>query len=663
MLFPEKMKKISVLALKEHAEKLSRELLSLGVLEFVPVRDFTGIKTGHDRNNSSEWTSLRKRVESCLEQGSRDTLDGVVPESDDWTPPDREETGRKLDALAQEIITIREKQKDLQQKILQNGEMLRYLAQFPDSLDTLPAGKSLYLRIEPGNLPASQKESLEKALSGYPHLLLAGTGGKEGDRMACVLVFLVRDERDIDKILTRFSWTDSPFSRDDSDTLIMIDSNLKQKGSELEAQQKGWNEKLLTLIDQRSDELVELWKKIRVAELGSLMREHYGTTGSAILFSGWVPAAQIAEVERTVRETAGTDVYLEITDAPRDDSGSAQPVPVQLRNPSFLRPFEKLVVNYSLPRYGTVDPTPLVAITYLLMFGLMFGDLGQGFVILILGFLGMLKFRKDPAKLSLSRLITWCGGSAMVFGILFGSCFGRGIFPALWFNYHGVVLGEGVEGQAVGSVLDILGLTLQLGIVVVALGLILNWVNCIKRRRWLEFFLDKKGLLGGWLYAGGVASLWPFVTSGFKEFPPASFVFFAVLLPASLIPLKPVLEVFVHRHKGEKVKIGKLMLHAMEGVVEILEAFTGFLSSTLSFMRVAGLGIAHVSLMMAFSQIADLTGSPWIAIPILVLGNALVIVLEGLSAGIQSLRLNYYEFFTKYFVGAGKAYVPLKLGR
>jgi len=104
----------------------------------------------------------------------------------------------------------------------------------------------------------------------------------------------------------------------------------------------------------------------------------------------------------------------------------------------------------------------------------------------------------------------------------------------------------------------------------------------------------------------------------------------------------------------------------MEWIVEILEIFSGYLANTLSFMRVAGLGIAHVSLMIAFFSIAGMIGGPSGSFTIgsylvLIAGNVLVILLEGLSAGIQSLRLNYYEFFSKYFSGSGRAYAPVTL--
>ena len=102
----------------------------------------------------------------------------------------------------------------------------------------------------------------------------------------------------------------------------------------------------------------------------------------------------------------------------------------------------------------------------------------------------------------------------------------------------------------------------------------------------------------------------------------------------------------------------------MDWVIELLEVFSGYLANTLSFMRVAGLGIAHVMLMVAFFQIAQMVspeGVSVLSVLVLIAGNTLVIALEGLSAGIQSLRLNYYEFFSKYFVPTGSLYRPVSL--
>jgi V/A-type H+-transporting ATPase subunit I len=129
----------------------------------------------------------------------------------------------------------------------------------------------------------------------------------------------------------------------------------------------------------------------------------------------------------------------------------------------------------------------------------------------------------------------------------------------------------------------------------------------------------------------------------------------------SKVPLHRYLE----KREGHLVpekSVGAIILDSLlEWIVDVLEIFSGFLANTLSFMRVAGLGIAHVSLMSAFAQMSDLAGGTLAGILIIIAGNAMVIALEGLSAGIQALRLNYYEFFTKYFTGRGLLYNPVSL--
>jgi V/A-type H+-transporting ATPase subunit I len=138
----------------------------------------------------------------------------------------------------------------------------------------------------------------------------------------------------------------------------------------------------------------------------------------------------------------------------------------------------------------------------------------------------------------------------------------------------------------------------------------------------------------------------------------------AFALPLTILLAKLPLGNYLKKKKNQEVEkkgIGTLVMDiVLEWIVDVLEIFSGFLANTLSFMRVAGLGIAHASLMTAFMEMAGMTKGVF-AILILILGNVLVIALEGLSAGIQALRLNYYEFFTKYFTGGGLTYNPIAL--
>ncbi len=325
-----------------------------------------------------------------------------------------------------------------------------------------------------------------------------------------------------------------------------------------------------------------------------------------------------------------------------------------------------LVKNFGVPKYGTIDPTPFVMPLYLAMFGLMFGDVGQGLVLLILGILGVSSWKKNEAKqglCTLAWLVVWCGGSSMLFGALFGSYFGMDLLPPLWFDFHGIISGHSVHKFAVNDLFDVLAIAIYFGISVIFLGLLFNWINIIREKKWAELIFDKGGVLGGWIYAGGIYVVSYMIERDYKELPPGIVLFLLVGLPALLLFIKEPYHYFKHepgRPDEKSNLLFALINFLMEWFVELLEIFSGYLSNTLSFMRVAGLGIAHVCLMISFFTIAGMT-SGIASILILVFGNILVICLEGLSAGIQALRLNYYEFFTKFFHGTGKLYTPISL--
>jgi V/A-type H+-transporting ATPase subunit I len=300
------------------------------------------------------------------------------------------------------------------------------------------------------------------------------------------------------------------------------------------------------------------------------------------------------------------------------------------------------------------------------MFGLMFADVGQGLILAILGALGVYFLRNNKQKQGfyhLSWLVVWCGCSSIFFGTLFGSFFGTGLFPPLWFDFHGIISGRSAHNSAISDVFDILSITIYFGISVIVLGLLFNWINLIREKKWVELFFDKGGILGGWIYGGGIYIASYVVAHSYKQFPPGTVLFLLAGLPSLLLFIKAPYHYFKYETGYPDKKSGlpfALINFLMEWVVELLEIFSGYLSNTLSFMRVAGLGIAHVCLMISFFTLAGMT-SGIASVLILILGNILVICLEGLTAGVQALRLNYYEFFTKFFHGTGKLYTPISL--
>ncbi len=329
-----------------------------------------------------------------------------------------------------------------------------------------------------------------------------------------------------------------------------------------------------------------------------------------------------------------------------------------------------LVKNYAVPEYGTVDPTFFVMFTYLIMFGLMFSDVGQGIVLVLFGLLSSILFKGMRQGLrNLSKLIAWCGVSSIIFGGLFGSYFGMEWLKPVWFDFYGIVVGNSNTKSYVSDLFDILTISLYFGITVISVGLLFNWINLTIKGKWVNLILDKGGVMGGWIFGGGIYAAIYLIRHGYKELPAGIDLFILVGIPAIFLFLKSPIFAIIERKEKPKKPFTVFMIFnfLMEGIVELLEVFSGYLSNTLSFLRVAGLGIAHVSLMAAFFELARMASagsvvqfSIW-SIIILVVGNILVIGLEGLSAGIQSLRLHYYEFFTKFFSGSGEIYSPVSL--
>jgi V/A-type H+-transporting ATPase subunit I len=556
---------------------------------------------------------------------------------------------------------IRERQRAIQQEILKLEDIHKQIALYGESLSGVtPAGRHSFIAMQIGRLPVAHAKRFESALKDFPSLPVAM--GQEEDMGHYVLITMKRDSEQIQKILSNVGWSDVELPAQVRSVKEDASRELTAKLRKLTDEQKKLEAEAGEVVAKEVDRLKEAWTNLRVSELFQRIQANFASSSRTVVFSGWVPAAKEERLTETIKRASADRCYLMWNQADGKEI-SSDDVPVRFDNPKALAPFEMLVSNFGIPSYGTIDPTPFVMPLYLAMFGLMFADIGQGLILMILGVLGVWKLRADEKKKSmrrLSSLIVWCGLSSVFFGALFGSFFGTSLFPALWFNFHGIISGHGSDSSVIRDVSDILSVTIYFGISVIALGLIFNWVNLVRARKWFELVFDKGGILGGWIYAGGVYTAFMYQ---YDAFPAGAVVFVLVGLPALLLGAKEPVHLWMHRGAPgeEESKSAFTVINiVMEWIVELLEIFGGYLSNTLSFMRVAGLGIAHVCLMISIFALADMTSGIF-AILILILGNVLVIALEGLSAGIQALRLNYYEFFTKFFHGTGKLYTPISL--
>jgi V/A-type H+-transporting ATPase subunit I len=346
--------------------------------------------------------------------------------------------------------------------------------------------------------------------------------------------------------------------------------------------------------------------------------------GGLVALAGWIPTRRLPALRELLAARFHGRYWLELREP---DPGEVADVPSLVRYPGWLKPFIPLVKSYGVPRYGEFDPALPFAFTYLLLFGAMFGDIGHGGVILLLSL----------ALLPRLGRMAWVGVAAgavsMLFGLLYGSIFGyEDIIEPVWLS----PLHDPVRA---------LGLAVSFGIGFIVFTLLVN-----ARNKWVaghagEALFDSAGLAGLMFYLGAVGAMASL--AGAADLGPGAWWVAAVGLGV----------VAAYKWVEAKVALGERILVT---AIETLETVINLFSNTLSFMRVAAFSLNHVALALAvFTLAAGLgTAGHWVT---LVIGNIVIIVLEGAIVAIQALRLMYYEGFSRFFSGDGVEFAPLRL--
>ncbi|MEA4872543.1 MAG: V-type ATPase 116kDa subunit family protein [Synergistaceae bacterium] len=364
-----------------------------------------------------------------------------------------------------------------------------------------------------------------------------------------------------------------------------------------------------------------------------------GEVSGMFVLSGWIPADTLAVIKKTVEEDAPmTTVMIEET---KDISYSGIRIPTLLQNNPLFRAFQDIVSMYSLPSYGEIDPSPIVAISFILFFGFMFGDIGHGLMI----FLGsMFMVKRGMMKRSFGQVIKSAAVSSMVFGVLYGSIFGmEDIIPALWLS-------------PMHDTNKLLIIAICLGVFMISLGLVLNMIKQYRARDFGRLLFDGQGMAGLVLY-WTMAALAAIYMTGTKIPEVVADVMWAGIGVMMLLMIfRDILARYLLHQKGEGESV-------VLNLFEIMHHLMSFVSNTASFVRLAAFALNHVGLSMAVIMLSEmvhsLPGGIVMKGIILVIGNIVIVCLEGLIVFIQTLRLEYYEFFGKFYKGGGSEFKPV----
>ena len=395
--------------------------------------------------------------------------------------------------------------------------------------------------------------------------------------------------------------------------------------------------------EQEGDKIKALYLKLSDLNTVFELRRYAVYHAKSCFFVGWIPASDEKKFRERIEKYPEFVVEIE---APSKDS-KVMP-PTKLKNFFAVRPFSFFVEMYGLPSYYDIDITAFVAITYTLLFGIMFGDLGQGLVLA----LGGLIFWKKTGS-SLGKILVPCGMSSMFFGFIFGSVFGfehalDPVYKTLGMN--------GKPLEVMDSINTVLLFAIGIGVVLVIIAMVINVITMIKKRRFGSALFTENGVTGIIVYIGGANLIYAFMAK--EGIFPTKISVAMLLVGIVILFMKELLVPLLDEGKFKKPE--SMMDFFLQNLFECIEYVLSYFSNTLSFLRVGAFVIVHASMMMVVFTLAGDTSSVK-GIIVVILGNILIIALEGLLSGIQGLRLELYEMFSRFFEGDGKPFHAVSL--
>ena len=440
-----------------------------------------------------------------------------------------------------------------------------------------------------------------------------------------LLVYPESVEDEVNRTISSLGFIDKEIPDDKS--LEEIKKEYEKNNEEL----KAIDDNLEKIKEDNKEYLENIPKTIDYYKKSSKIKEKMLKGRKYFYLSGWVPESKLQIVKDTV------DKYEDsLVDQKKNSQTIANP-PTKLKNNKFTRPFEFLVNMYGAPNYDEIDPTGFFAITYMILYGMMFGDLGQGLVFILVS------FSIEKKNKVFGQLVRRIGLSASFFGLMYGSFFGiEDLIPTILI-------------KPFDNIIKVLIASVAFGVLLLVISYILGIYNKLRKQKDLEEgVFGKEGIAGLLMMISFITIILNIVSLS-----PVSMKFSVILMIISIVMMifkqpisRKLLDIYPIYDQSSSD-------YYVESSFSIIEALLSVFSNLVSFTRVGAFAINHVGLYMAFEVMSKLVGGGIIGIIILILGNVLIIGLEGMIVFIQGLRLEFYEMFSKYYKGDGQKFSPI----
>ena len=598
------------------------------------------------------------------------------------TEPPTESDLRLCAALADETEALQKRFYDVSLKTDRLKSSISALAGFAGMQMPLSGLKDLsFLNLRVGKIEPEKRDALSDNLGGRAIVIPVGENDDE------ILAISSKKGRfALDSELSRQNFVPGTLPEDmqgsPDDTIRELREDLARAERDLhhiELEKQDFARK-------HGDSVRILYASCLMARAMDDVKSRFAATKQLFQLKGWVEAGVArplaGELSRLTQGRAAVRAFdpYEVASV---QSGEEK-IPVMLKHGRFARTFQPLVLSYGAPLYGAVDPTPITAFFFTLLFAVMFGDVGQGAVLFLAGVFFASKRGRAlfPGMKSYAGPLKAIGPLSMLTGVLYGSVFANetllekpteavtGFLAAtslgrtLGIVETGHLISLMPEQDSLGKLFMFFGFTLAIGVLLNSIGLVLFIMNNITMHRYERALFSRNGV-------AGLCFFWYAVSIGVRAvIQKGMFTFGTVdilglVIPIFFIVTGPLIWNIITAkrplfHEG-------FFAFFMEGIVDILETISGYVSNTVSFLRVGAFALSHAVLSFIIFTMAEKVahaafGGLWQTV-IIVFGNLVIILLESMIVAIQVVRLQYYEFFSKFFTETGVEFDPFRFNR
>ena len=543
----------------------------------------------------------------------------------------KESADEYLQDLSSRLAEYESKRKDLEDQIRDNTQDIQDLEKFSQLPSDLEEIYHLnYIRFRFGRMPRESYDSLLIKISQMEEIILYPT---QTDPDYAYLVYVTpkscadRSDNFMNSLGFERMRLTAHTGGTPEQTAQMLNQDTERCRTELETLEAGHTE----WVQAEQDKLLTVYSYCKfMFSAGEIKKYAVHAGDSSFMVFGWVPENAMAGIQERFR--LFPDVLLS-DDSPSSVKGESPPV--LLKNNFWARLFQPFTEMYGLPAYNEFDPTFLMAITYSILFGIMYGDVGQGLVLILLGI-----FLYKVKGMWLGGILGSVGVFSVIFGFVFGSFFG---YEELIPGFHVLESGQNAT--------RILIVSAAIGAVLIVMMMVINIINGIRQKDIKKIFFTNNSVAGLVFYLAVVAGAVLMLVTGKKVFTGAYIVIFIVLPILIMFCQEPLGKLVQKRKDWKPESIGGFIA---ENFFEMFEVLLSFVTNTVSFLRVGAYAICHAGMLLVVYTLAGDPANP----VVLVLGNIIVMGIEGLMVCIQVLRLEFYEMFGRFYESGGRKFQP-----